>query len=84
MIENKEAAALEIILLELQAAMTKHPKFCGSAYQAVSLIAEELGELAQAVNGDDPDWEDKAVTEAAHVAVTAIRTIQFIQERAEE
>ena len=82
MIENKEAAALEIILLELQAALEKHPEFAmTTAYQTVYLIAEELRELAKAVN--DADW-DSAVTEAAHVAVTVIRTIQFIKERAEE
>jgi len=84
MTENKEAAALEIVLREYESALEKHPEFAMTVFQAVSLIAEELGELAQVFNDVSDDREEKAVTEAAHVAVTAIRMIEFLKEGAEE
>ena len=85
MTENEEASALKIVLREYESALEKHPKFAMTMHQAVSLIAEEVGELAQQVNnGFRMDWQKRWITEAAHVAVTAIRTIEFIKERAEE
>ena len=48
---------------------------------------EELGELAKEINdGKNPDytigkpgWRERAITEASHVAVTAIRTMQLLK-----
>lgn len=68
---NKDIAAIRKVLVELEKAEEKHPNFL--PWEAgVCLIAEELGELAQAVN--DGRLEE-AVGEAAHAAVTAIRFI---------
>ena len=54
---------------EMHEAKTKHPDFTPSLWGAVSLIAEELGELAQAINDRlenlnpssvSPTWQDRA------------------------
>lgn len=71
-----ESAALEIVALELGRAKAKHPEFPQWNSDRLSIIAEELGELAAAIN--DEENKDRQVEEAAHVAVTAIR---FIEER---
>ena len=72
---------LKVLRREYAAAREKHPIFAGSLYQAVSIVAEEAGELAQAVNDGDTR---EALREAAHVAVVAIRTMEMMMERAEE
>ena len=81
----------KIIVEEYRRAVTKHPKFAFSPAHAVGLITEELGELAQEINDAisnvqegrcDPLWRDKAIIEAAHVAVTAIRTMEMLAEEA--
>ena len=71
--------ALKIVRREYDKAVKKHPEFQAGA-EAVCIIAEEIGELAKEVNDRHkvPDWRDHAITEAAHVAVTAIRTIQML------
>lgn len=56
-------------------AETKHPLFAESAYQAISIIGEEFGELAQAVN--DKDFE-RAEAEALDLIATCIR---FLKEK---
>ena len=64
--------AQEFVDFEIKKAKAKHPFFpCGSS--GLSIIVEEVGELAAAIN----DFEDKyrQIEEAAHVAVTAIRFI---------
>jgi transcriptional regulator NrdR family protein len=71
-----ESAALEIVARELGRAKTKHPEFPQWNSDRLSIIAEELGELAAAIN--DGESKDRQIEEAAHVAVTAIR---FIEER---
>lgn len=71
-----ENAALEIIVLELGRAKAKHPEFPQWVSDRLSIIAEELGELAAAIN--DGENKERQIEEAAHVAVTAIR---FIEER---
>ena len=72
-----ELIALKYVADEMTKAKAKHPHFPLMG-DGVSIIAEELGELAQAVN----DGENKQIiTEAAHVAVTAIR---FIEEMLKE
>lgn len=69
-----EDAALEIVAIELGKAKAKHPEFPYLYSERLSIIAEEFGELAAAIN----DEEDKTriVEEAAHIAVTAIRFIE--------
>ena len=71
--------ALRIVRLEYDKAVTKHPEF-PSGQAAVSIIAEEMGELAKEFNDGLVTGESRsrALIEAAHVAVTAIRTIQML------
>lgn len=58
----------------LDKAKAKHPKFPENPAEALSIITEELGELAQAIN--DKDCTERQIEEAAHVAVTAIQFIE--------
>lgn len=51
----------------------KHPVFATNKFQAVSIIGEEFGELAQAVN--DNDFE-KAEVEALDLIATCIRFLK--------
>ena len=71
---------LKVLRREYESAKEKHPIFAGSLYQAVSIVAEELGEFAQAVNDGDTD---EALTEAAQVAVVAIRALEMLMEAEE-
>lgn len=48
------AAALQIVRLEYDNAVTKHPEF-PNGQGAISIIAEELGELAKEVNDNLPE-----------------------------
>lgn len=77
--DEKLVEALKIVRLEYDKAVQKHPEFPAGA-GAVCIIAEELGELAKEYNDGLVTGErrDRAITEAAHVAVTAIRTIQML------
>ena len=68
-----EKTALEIVAIELGKAKGKHPYFPGGA-EGLSIITEELGELAAALN--DGESKERQIEEAAHVAVTAIRFIE--------
>ena len=70
---NTEITALEIVALELGKAKGKHPYFPDGA-EGLSIITEELGELAAALN--DGESKERIIEEAAHVAVTAIRFIE--------
>lgn len=54
---------------------TKHPVFADSAYQVVSILSEETGEFAQAIN--DKDF-DKAEAEALDLIAVCIR---FLKEK---
>ena len=65
---------IEILGTQLANAEVKHPVFCKSNEHAVTIITEELGELAQAVL--DEESKELLIEEAAHVAVTAIRFIE--------
>ena len=56
-------------------AETKHPVFANNAFQVVSIMAEETGEFAQAIN--DKDF-DKAEAEALDLIATCIR---FLKEK---
>lgn len=74
--KEKSNAALEIVAIELGKAKAKHPEFPQWNSERLSIISEELGELAAAIN--DGECKDRQIEEAAHIAVTAIR---FIEER---
>ena len=77
--DEKLVEALKIVRREYDKAVQKHPEFPGWSC-AVCIIAEELGELAKEYNDGNLTGErrSRALTEAAHVAVTAIRTIQML------
>ena len=71
--------ALKIVRREYDNAVRKHPEFATTDLQAVSIITEEVGELAKELNeACVPGAHDRAITEAAHVAVSAIRTMQML------
>lgn len=70
---------IEILGTQLTNAEMKHPVFCKSKEHAVTIITEELGELAQAIL--DKESKERLLEEASHVAVTAIR---FIEELVKE
>lgn len=57
----------------LDSAREKHPTYAVIAEQGVSIIAEEFGEMAQAVNDNDMS---KAKEEAYHVIATCIRFVE--------
>jgi hypothetical protein len=68
--------AYKELLKAMQYAKNKHPEYPNNSAEALCIIAEELGELAQAIN--DGESTERQIEEAAHVAVTAIR---FIEEK---
>ena len=73
-------AIMKIVAEQYDAAVKKHPEF-PSGQAAASIIAEELGELARELNDAwacIPGAQERAVIEAAHVAVTAIRTMGML------
>lgn len=78
--DKKLMEVLPILRREYDKAVAKHPHFARNSTEAVCVIAEELGELAKDVNDKaaNGEWRKRALTEAAHVAVTAIRTIQML------
>ena len=51
-------------------AVAKHPDFAKTPYQAISIVTEELGELAQAVNDGN---KEQAKLELFHVIATCAR-----------
>lgn len=69
--------ALDYILAELEKAEAKHPEFPALPSDGLSIICEETGELAQAIN--DGEGTERLAEEAAHVAVTAIRFIRGLR-----
>ena len=83
MLDNEKLmSVLPILRREYDAAVAKHPSFPGNAPEAVCLITEELGELAQEINDIFecvPGAQERALIEAAHVAVTAIRTMEMLK-----
>ena len=64
--------------LEYMRAIHKHPRFPVKPEEAITIITEELGELARETNDKETGWQKRAYVEAAHVAVTAIRTMQAL------
>ena len=74
--------AYKILSDEYRWAVEKHPQFPNAPNSfpcdAICLIAEEFGELAKEVNDLGDGWRRRALVEAAHVAVTAVRTMEFL------
>lgn len=58
---------------ELDRARKKHNFFAASSERGISVIGEEFGEMAQAVNDFD---KAKAKEEAFHVIATCIRFVE--------
>ena len=87
--DGKLLRIIPILLEEYGKARRKHPGFTETVTNAVCLIAEELGELAREINDENSrnrdgitlsGWRKKAQIEAAHVAVTAIRTMIMLED----
>ena len=74
---SSEVAAVSFVGEEYAKAKAKHPVFPANPAEGLSIIAEELGELAEAIN--DMETKDRLKEEAAHVAVTAIRFIEELE-----
>lgn len=84
---EKKLKILSILWQEYDNAIRKHREFVETPAAAVSIIAEELGELSKEVNDEaennrlgltKPSFKNHALIEAAHVAVTAIRTMEML------
>ena len=75
---------LPLLRREYDKAVQKHPEFTRIGANAVCIIAEELGELAKEINDGAPGCKQRAIIEAAHVAVTAIRTMEMLQPHCEK
>ena len=65
------------VLNQLAKAKAKHPIFPSNPSEGLSIITEELGELAEAIN--DNQSVERMKEEAAHVAVTAIRFLEELE-----
>jgi NTP pyrophosphatase (non-canonical NTP hydrolase) len=72
-----EIKQVHFVILEMTKAKVKHPEFPDNPAEALCIITEEVGELAQAIN--DGDGVDHLREEAAHVAVTAIRFLEMTE-----
>ena len=72
--KDKRMDVFSLLLIELEKAERKHPEYPAEPEKALSIIAEELGELAQSIN--DGESKQRLIEEAAHVAVTAFRFIE--------
>ncbi len=73
---------LKFLRREYEIAKEKHPYFPCSALQNLAIIMEEVGEVARAIN--ECEGRERVATEAAHVAVTAIRMMERMMEGVEE
>ena len=74
---SSEVAAASFVGKEYAKAKSKHPEFPDNPAEALCIITEEVGELAEAIN--DGDSVDHLREEAAHVAVTAIRFLEMLK-----
>jgi len=91
--DDKMLMVLPIIRNEFDRAVRMHP-FFPRGQAAASIIAEELGELSTELNNKAENERtqgpgtmknnDPAIIEAAHVAVTAIRTMIMLVEEVTE
>lgn len=74
----KREEAFAFLYLELEKAERKHPEFPTDPEKALAIITEEFLELARAVN--DQESRDRQKEEACHVAVTAMRFIEAMNQ----
>ena len=74
-----EIKQVHFVISELIRAKEKHPEFPENHAEALCIITEELGELAEAIN--DGDSVEHLREEAAHVAVTAIRFLEMLESK---
>ena len=72
-----EIKQVHFVIAELTKAKVKHPEFPDNPAEALCIISEELGELAEAIN--DKESIERLKEEAAHVAVTAIRFLEMME-----
>lgn len=72
-----EIKQVQFVISELIKAKEKHPEFPDNHAEALCIITEEVGELAEAIN--DGDRVDHLREEAAHVAVTSIRFLEMLE-----
>lgn len=56
----------------------KHPEFANSPEHGVCVIGEEFGEMAKEILEKKDGWETRTLSEAGHVAVTAIRMMEMM------
>lgn len=64
-----------LIAKELERAKELYPDFAKCEFHGVSILSEEVGEAAQAINDGDYNAAQK---ELAQVAAVAIRLIMFL------
>ena len=76
--DEKLMTVLPVLRLEHMRAKAKHPRFPADPAAALAIVTEEMLELARAVNDGEP--RSRVREEAAHVAVTAIRLLEEVQE----
>lgn len=67
-----------IFYKSFHSAYENHPEFAESPEQAICVITEEFGELAKEILEKKDEWEYRAIIEASHVAVTAIRLMEMM------
>lgn len=73
-----KAKILSEVVEAIQRAKNKHPRFAAHLFQAVSLVAEELGEMAKAVNDGNIE---QVRTEALDTIAVLVRTVEIIEEQ---
>ena len=66
-------ATMNEIIKAVEHARKKHPHFAGTAFQAVSLATEELGEFSRAVN--EGNW-GQAEEEALDTIAVLVRFLE--------
>lgn len=72
---NKDGKAISMIIDELQKAEVKHDNTGCSLFEWVSILTEEVGEFAQAIN--DKDYTN-AETEAAQIGAVSMRILKYL------
>lgn len=72
-----KAKILSEVIEAVQRAEDKHPRFAAHLFHAVSLAAEELGEMAKAVN--DGDFK-QAKAEALDTIAVLVRFIYLLDD----
>ena len=75
------AEALYAILTELEKARTKFPNWPGNSVMACAVVAEEMGELTQAINELHWDQGDAKLADARKEAIqTGAMLLRFLLE----